>query len=238
MNRYITILEFMITDLHLKGNELTLYALVYGFSQGAGGEYYGSMEDMCYWTQSTRRGVQKSIEKLVEKNLICKTVKQEGRVRRSIYQAVDGANLVRPENGDGANLVPLRSELSSVTERTEFAPYIVDNNIDNKNDIDICSPPVNMSIEDEFEVVWGSYPRKEGRKESGAAYTRSRKHGASFEKVLNGVKAYAAECRAEKREKRFIKQGSTFFRGENWNDEYTSVAVAEKRYGETGAADW
>lgn len=30
---YLTIQDWMVTDLHLKGNELLAYALIYGFSQ-------------------------------------------------------------------------------------------------------------------------------------------------------------------------------------------------------------
>lgn len=233
--RYVTILDFMISELHLKGVELILYAIIYGYSQGSYGEYWGGMDDMQHWTQATRRGVQKALEKLAERGLIKKDLKQEGRVRRAVFCLNDGANLVRPESYDGANSVPLRSELSSVTERTEFAhPNDIKTDIETDKEI---SAAKLASICEEFKIIWDVYPRKEGRKESEAAYARSRKRGISLERILNGTKAYADECRAEKRERRYIKQGSTFFRGEYWDTERDSGGD-EKNYGETGAAEW
>ncbi len=75
----------------------------------------------------------------------------------------------------------------------------------------------NNTIESEFEILWKLYPRKEGKKNALAAYKRARKKGTTFEQVKDGVIAYAGVCNG--RETRYIKQGSTWFNGECWNDE-------------------
>ena len=75
----------------------------------------------------------------------------------------------------------------------------------------------NNTIESEFETLWKLYPRKEGKKNALAAYKRARKKGTTFEQVKDGVIAYAGVCTG--RETRYIKQGSTWFNGECWNDE-------------------
>lgn len=234
MNRYVTILEFMITDLQLRGVELILYAIIYGYSQGSYGEYWGGMDDMMYWSQASRRGVQKALEKLIEKGLIKKSIEKEGRTRRAVFSLNDGANLVRPESADRANSVPPQSELSSITERTEFAhsDYI-------KRDIEIDNKSISAELlSEEFEIVWKSYPRKTDKLRAFEEFKKSRKRGASLEKIHAGVKAYAALCLAEKRHTKYIKGGGVFFKGENWNDEVVTDSAPKEKYGETGVAEW
>lgn len=41
---YITIQGWMRTDLKLSGNELIVYAIIYGFSQNKQGEFTGSAQ--------------------------------------------------------------------------------------------------------------------------------------------------------------------------------------------------
>lgn len=90
-----------------------------------------------------------------------------------------------------------------------------DNNI-GKADGETAKPS-EKDIEAEFETLWKLYPRKEGKKNALAAYKRARKKGTTFEQVKDGVIAYAGVCTG--RETRYIKQGSTWFNGECWNDE-------------------
>ena len=40
---YITIVDFMVEDLKLKGNELIVFALIYGFSQDDVSDFHGSL---------------------------------------------------------------------------------------------------------------------------------------------------------------------------------------------------
>lgn len=63
----------------------------------------------------------------------------------------------------------------------------------------------------DFEEIWGEYPRK---KEKGGAYEKYKARiadGFSHEELLEATKAYAAECKRNHTEERFIKQGKTFF---------------------------
>ena len=76
------------------------------------------------------------------------------------------------------------------------------------------------TVSEEFEYIWGRYPRKEGKKAALASYKRARKKGVEYTVVLNGVLNYLSYIKAKKIEPQFIKQGSTWFNGEHWNDEY------------------
>lgn len=75
-------------------------------------------------------------------------------------------------------------------------------------------------IEKEFNTLWEAYPRKQGKANALKAYTKARKNGVEFQTVLDGVYTYAAHVKRNKIEDRFIKQGSTWFNQECWNDEY------------------
>lgn len=71
-NNYMVIQGWMITELGLKGNELIIYAIIYGFSQAEGTKFSGSLQYLADWCNSTRQGVLKTLKKLVDKNLITK----------------------------------------------------------------------------------------------------------------------------------------------------------------------
>ena len=100
--------------------------------------------------------------------------------------------------------------------------------IEKEGDIeeDNISPPAqptddaSKTIAEEFEWLWSQYPRKEGKKAAFASYQRAIKKGVHFDDVRAGILNYLDYIKAKKIEPQFIKQGSTWFNGECWNDEY------------------
>ena len=90
-----------------------------------------------------------------------------------------------------------------------------------KDSIDNTPPaPPSDTVSQEFEELWSMYPRKEGKKAALASYQRAKKKGVTYEDVHAGVLNYLDYIKAKKIESQFIKQGSTWFNGEHWNDEY------------------
>ena len=75
---YLVIQGFMVNDLNLKGNELLIYAIIYGFSQDEEQRFSGSLQYLADWTNSTKQGVIKNLKSLVEKGLI---VKEESKFK-------------------------------------------------------------------------------------------------------------------------------------------------------------
>lgn len=69
---YIVIQGFMVNELHLKGNELIIYAIIYGFSQD-NQDYRGSQQYLADWTNTNRRNVVRILKSLIDKDLIEKT---------------------------------------------------------------------------------------------------------------------------------------------------------------------
>jgi len=72
---YVSIQGFMVKELKLKGNELIIYAIVYGFSQTEGQVFNGSLQYLADWTNSTKQGVSKNLKSLVEKDYLQKKEK-------------------------------------------------------------------------------------------------------------------------------------------------------------------
>lgn len=71
-DNFIVIQGWMLTDLNLKGNELIIYACIYGFSQAENQAFSGSLQYLADWTNSTKQGVLKALKSLVEKQFIAK----------------------------------------------------------------------------------------------------------------------------------------------------------------------
>ena len=80
-----------------------------------------------------------------------------------------------------------------------------------------------VDLESEFENLWKLYPRKEGKSSAQKDYIKARKDKkapVTFDEVKQGIERYTAYITAQKTERRFIKQGSTWFHQRCWEDEY------------------
>lgn len=78
----------------------------------------------------------------------------------------------------------------------------------------------NMSdLENEFEELWKLYPKKVGKKNALKNYIRSRKRKTTYEEVLNGINKYNEYISKTNTPVKYIKDGSSWFNQESWNDE-------------------
>ena len=84
---YLVIQGWMITDLQLKGNELLVYAIIYGFSQN-GEQFTGSHRYLAAWCNSTKRGIIKNIENLISKKLLEKEEVYVNNVKFCRYKTI------------------------------------------------------------------------------------------------------------------------------------------------------
>ena len=85
--QYIVLQGWMISDLKLKGNELIVYACIYGFSQAENQVFSGGLQYLADWTNSTKQSVVKCLKSLVEKGFIEKTDKVINGVKFCEYYA-------------------------------------------------------------------------------------------------------------------------------------------------------
>lgn len=99
------------------------------------------------------------------------------------------------------------------------------NSLDNKK-----ASCINKKLLDqEFNQVWDLYPKKQGKKPAQAAFYRARRNGAPLESIISGIKSYLDYIAAKKISQEYVKQGSTFFNQEAWNDDWSVKSEAEAR---------
>lgn len=71
----------------------------------------------------------------------------------------------------------------------------------------------------EFDELWKLYPKKIGKKDALRHYIRNRKNKVPYETILDGLKKYIEYINNTNTPTQFIKDGSTWFNQECWNDE-------------------
>lgn len=78
---HIVIQGWMVNELGLKGNDLLVYAIIYGFSQLEEQTFNGSLRYLANWTQSTKQGVMLNLKSLLDKGYIRKIENNKNGVK-------------------------------------------------------------------------------------------------------------------------------------------------------------
>ena len=77
------------------------------------------------------------------------------------------------------------------------------------------------NLENEFNELWELYPRKQGKKKALEKYIQCIKNNiTNYEIVKQGIINYNRHIEKNKVSSKYIKQGSTWFNQECWNDQY------------------
>lgn len=163
-DKYITIQGWMLTDLKLRGNELLVYAIIYGFSQDDESWFTGSRQYLADWCGCTVRSIQTILNNLVDKKLIIKSEQTHNGIKYCSYAAdfTGGENFSRgDENFSHNNIVNNNSNtLSKDNDKAtpEFNFGIVDENKrKNNNDeyLDACLLINNFTDDKELKKLLG-----------------------------------------------------------------------------------
>ena len=171
---FLTITGWMVNQLNLKGNELLIYAIIYGFSQEENQTFSGSLQYMADWTNSTKQGVIKCLKSLQKKELIGKNEKYINGVKFCEYYTTKfNGVLNKVEQGIKQSLTGgIKQSLPNNIDNNN-----IDNNIDNNSESQ--SSVSTKNIVDLFHSICKSYPKvrsiSENRKK--AIQARLRVHG-------------------------------------------------------------
>lgn len=138
-DNYVVIQGWMVTDLKLKGNDLLVYAIIYGFSQsGEDQKFTGSLQYLADWTNSTKQGVTKNLKSLLEKGLITKDESFKNGVKFCDYRAVDAMQ---------QSLMGIKQSCMGGIKQS--LPHNIDPDIkDNNKDLYSPDPELNQAIKD------------------------------------------------------------------------------------------
>ena len=143
---FVNIQGWMINELNLKGNELIIYALIYGFTKDGVSEFRGSRQYMADWTNTSVRSVQNVVNSLVDKGMIEKNnhINKYGSLETSGYKAINVPKLSSEKSssplekkvheGSEKSSSPLEKKVHEGSEKSSHNN--IDNNISN-NIVDI-----------------------------------------------------------------------------------------------------
>lgn len=86
-NNYFNIAGWMVTKLGLKGTELMVFAIIYGFSQAEGNEFTASRKYLAEFTgASSMRTIDNCLSALLEKGYIIKRIEMINNVQFNRYK--------------------------------------------------------------------------------------------------------------------------------------------------------
>lgn len=134
---YISISGWMVTSLGLKGNELLVYAIIYGFSQDYETRFTGSLQYLADWTNSTKQSCIKCLKSLIEKGYITKHENIVNGVKFCEYQAVKPKSMVvnKVEHGSKKSLIGgSKQSLHNTLDNNTLDNNTLGNNIEIKKE--------------------------------------------------------------------------------------------------------
>ena len=161
---YINIYGWMVTRLGLKGNELLVYAIIYGFSQDDETRFTGSLQYLADWTNSTKQSCIKCLKSLAEKGYITKYEKVVNGVKFCEYQAVKLKSMVLNKVEQG-----IKQSLTGGIKQS------LHNNLDNNNlDNNIVSKKERKSRSKSYDEQIAEYTQNEDLQNALKAFLQMR----------------------------------------------------------------
>lgn len=217
---YYVIHGWMLNQLDLKGVQLQIYAIIYGFSQCEDVEFTGSLSYLCDFTGTSKPTVIKALNDLQEKGLIFKREEKINGVQFNRYSIT--LPLVKNFNrGSKETLIGLSKNFNGGSKET--LPNNIYNNINIKKereatDVAKLSTPQSKLIFGEFQNVqltqaelyklnkrWGT-EQVESEIENLSIYLENnpkKKYNSHYATLLNWLKRDYAE------EKQPVKSAGT-----------------------------
>ena len=210
---FVNIMGWMVNDLGLKGNELIIYAIIYGFSQTENQTYNGNLQYLADWTNSTKQGVIKSLKSLIEKNLIEKTEKNINGIKVCEYH-------VTKFNGIKQSLMGIKQSLmggikQSLTNNI-YIDNISNNIIKNYNKKEI----ENDDLEDKFNKFWKEYPKKVSKETARKWFIKNKPNDELFNKMIKSLERFKELDDWKKQNGKYIPYPSTWLNQKRWEDEF------------------
>lgn len=123
-NNFIAIQGWMRNQLNLKGYELIVYALIYGFSQDGNSKFSGTRRYIAEWCGCSMRTVDNTLASLIAKKLIIKHEKYVNGVRSCDYTAAPEELAVRRNATQAPADTQTNTETTTDHNATEPQPLL------------------------------------------------------------------------------------------------------------------
>lgn len=219
---YITIQGWMAEDLHLSGNELLCYALIYGFSQDKDSVFFGSLSYISKWVGCSRRGTINIINRLQEKNLISKISDEKKQTNcylvKNFHHTSEKSSPPPSEKSSPYNInidinnINRQSVQDSLSASAEN-PLPLKTTKSDKTDFPTYAE--KKPIQEGFVEFWKLYPRKINKPLAEKKYIKALTK-TTADNILKGLKHYITEIEKFNTEEKYIKHPATWLNQECW----------------------
>lgn len=156
--QFINIQSFMVADLGLTGNDLLVYAIIFGFSQDGENVFMGNRSYLAAWCNCSERSVQRNLNSLMNRGLIeqvCHTADNKKVYYRAICTS-DNMSLVTNCEDTSDNM---SQGLVTNCENTSdnMSPVYIDNinrikQEKNKENIVVCDTTTPAKPTKKFQI--------------------------------------------------------------------------------------
>ena len=144
-NTYVHIEAFMVNDLHLSGNELITYAIIYGFSQDGESWFTGSRGYIAEWCQTSKNTVSNNLKKLTQKGLLDRRERTQNGVTLVDYRAKDLEGVAK-KFGGGSQKICTPPSQKTCTHTIEVDT--IEDTIEERGKRKRFTPPTLREVED------------------------------------------------------------------------------------------
>lgn len=152
---YINVQGWMVSDLELKGNNLLIYAIIYGFCQAENCKFTGSLNYLTTWTNSTKQGIIKNLKTLQEKGLIKKEESFFNGVKNVKYYVTKFNGGVKQSLTEGIKQsLPNNIEDNNIEDNIEYKYSEICNNF-----IEVMEEKLNIVIKSTHKKSWSDQIR-------------------------------------------------------------------------------
>ena len=86
---FYTVQGWMVSELHLTGNELLAYAVIYGFSQDGASAFRGTLAYIAEWLGCSKSSAHRTLKRLTERGLIEVCGRLDVPGRPSLFRTTD-----------------------------------------------------------------------------------------------------------------------------------------------------
>lgn len=178
---YYQISGWMLNRLQLKGTELQVFAIIYGFSQDGESVFGGSVSYLCDWVGASKPTIIKALKDLVDKQFIVKDTTIINNVTFNRYRA----NLPYIENFTGSKDSLLGSK-------------------DSLHNNDIYNNTHTSSKDDVFETGHTPSPSSSKTSTSGKLFSSAKSTGKNS--IVERTNRFITACQREAVKKEFHPQ--------------------------------
>lgn len=155
-DNYVVIQGWMRNELNLKGNELMVYAIIYGFSQDGENDFTGSAAYMADWIGSTKQTVFNILKSLTDKGFIKKTDVYNNGVKFCHYSALPPVKnfdrgVVKKFDGGSQKILPNNIDINNINN--------IDNIYSQNKDFDEGKSPDYEAVVKMYHDICKSFPK-------------------------------------------------------------------------------